>query len=442
MKFRTTALLLAALAAIAAYFFLVEEKHRKTNEAGRAENKKLFRYEPADIEKFVLINPAGERIVVEHVGSDWNVVAPVTAPGDGPEISSFIGQAIPGRMGEEIANVANLADYGLDKPFASLILYHRGAAAPDTLSVGDQTPTSSGSYVRLGTSRTILISRDFTHNLMNKTLLHFRDKNFLPFESDAIDALAIRTGAREIRLKREGDNWFFTGRHVRADRRKIEPYLSALTRGVIRQFVRENLNALAQYGLKPPAHELILTRGAETTRIAFGAKTQDEVYAVRTGLENVILLEAKLLDAFNWNPENVRAMNLAFFQVDSIRTIRYETPDTLVVLKKNGNTWSTSGTDTLAVQSNQVNALIGTLNSVTFEKILTEPLLDGEPRLAKFTLRVTLEDSNGAVLDQITLAEPLHGNEIGASSSADAVGTLATGTFEGIDAICKRIVKN
>jgi len=338
--------------------------------------------------------------------------------------------------------VANLADYGLDKPFASLILYHRGAAAPDTLSVGDQTPTNSGSYVRLGTSRTVLISRDFTHSLMNKTLLHFRDKNFLPFESDAIDALAIRTGAREMLLTREGDNWFFTGRHVRADRRKIESYLYGLTRAVIRQFVREDLNALAQYGLKSPAYELVLTRGAETTRIAFGAKTQDEVYAVRTGLENVILLEAKFLDAFNWNPENVRAMNLAFFQVDSIRTIRYETPDTLVVLKKNGNTWSTSGADTLAIQSNQVNALLGNLNSLKFEKILTEPLLGGEPKLAKFTLRVTLEDSNGAVLDQITLAEPLHGSEIGASSSADAVGTLATGTFAGIDSIYKRIAKH
>jgi hypothetical protein len=89
-----------------------------------------------------------------------------------------------------------------------------------------------------------------------------------------------------------------------------------------------------------------------------------------------------------------------------------------------------------------VNALLGKLNSVTFEKILTEPLLSGEPKLAKFTLRVTLEDSNGAILDQITLAEPLRGSEIGASSSADAVGALATGAFAGIDAICKRIPKN
>jgi hypothetical protein len=442
MKFKTTAILLSALVAIGAYFFLVEEKDRKAKEDGRTKNRELFRYEPTDIEKFDLINSAGERVEVEHTGSDWKVVFPVTAPGDEPAISSFIALAVPGLRGEEITNVASLADYGFEKPFATLILYHRGAAMPDTLYVGDETPTSSSSYVRIGTSRTVLISRVLTHSAMKKSLLHFRDKNFLTFDRDAIDALMIRAGTRRMQLKREGKDWFFADRHVRADRRKIEPYLTELTRAVIRRFIREDLEALAQYGLKTPANELTLTCGAETIRIAFGSLTEDEVYAVRTGLDKVICLEARLLAAFNWNPENMRAMNLAFFQNDSVKVITYETPDTAVVFTRIGNKWSTTGADTLAIQSIEVNALLRKLDAVTFDTIVREPLLSGEPKLTRFKLRVTLEDASGSVLDQITLAEPVPGSEVGASTSANALGALAKGTFDGIHMIFERIGAN
>jgi hypothetical protein len=438
MKFRTTAILLAVFVAILAYFFLVEEKKRSVSEKERTESRRILPYEPGDVERFIFINQGGERVEIERSGSTWNVVSPVVTLADAPAIGSFLGQTVPGRKGNEIAGVASLAEYGLAPPFASLMIYHRGAAEPDTLYVGDQTPTSSGCYVRLGSSNTILIATNLTHGVMNKSLLHFRDKNFLAFESGAIDGLAIRSGSKELRLAREGSGWYVADRRVRADRRKIEAYLTELTRAVIRQFVREDLEALEQYGLKAPVKELLVTHGGETTRIAFGAKAEDEVYAVRTGLDKVIRLESKLLEPFEWNAAALRAMNLAFFQSDSVAFFTYETPDTTVVFKKTGGTWSASGADSASVQSNEVRALLWKLGSATFDEIVKEPL-PGGASLASPAIRVTLTNATGATLDQITLAEPVRGTETGASISANAIGALRQGTFDDIRTIFKRI---
>ena len=98
MSFKaTTWILLAALVAIVGYFFLVDEKNRAQSVAERKLSTKLFRYRPEDVERFILINPKGERIEVARSGSGWKVVSPVEAPGAGPEISSFVDQIVPGR---------------------------------------------------------------------------------------------------------------------------------------------------------------------------------------------------------------------------------------------------------------------------------------------------------------------------------------------------------
>jgi len=440
MRFKSaTWIMLAALVAIAAYFFLVDEKDRKTREREYKSGRKLFSYTRAELERFVLINPKGERIEAARSGSDWKVVSPVEAPGDQPEIASFLDQVIPGRRGVELSGARNLADYGLEKPFATLILYRAGAAAPETLFVGDKTPTSSNSYVRLGSTGSVRISSELTHNVMNKGLFHLRDKNFLPPGSESIRAVAIRNGRKTLKLEKQGAYWWFTSRHVRADRARVESYLSRLTDAVIHRFVREDTEDLKPYGLKASAEEITLTNGPETVTILFGKKEDGLVNVVRTGLDKVIMLEASLLEPFEWNIDNLRAMNLAFFEEDSVKTVRYETPDTSVVFTKAGAAWNKAGAGAATMRSWEVSGLLHRLESATFTKTIGQPLPGEEKGPERYLVRVTLEDAGGAVLDRITIASPAKDTEIGASISAGGAGSLKQGTAEELEAIFKRI---
>ena len=441
MRIRTTTwILLAALAAVAAYFFLVDQRAQQAKEREHHERAKLFPYARTDVARFILINPLGERVGVEHGDSGWKVISPVEAPGDRPAIESFLDQVVPGRTSGEIADVGNLADYGLDKPFATLIMFHAGAAAPDTLFVGDKTPTSSNTYVRIGSTKDVVISSMLTHSVMNRGLFHFRDKNFLPPGYESINALAIRTGRGTLRLKKEGAFWWFAERRVRADRTKIEAYLSRLTDAVIYAFVREDTKDLAPYGLKAPARAITLSKDQETVAIAFGKEENELVDVVRTGLDKVVQIDSSFLDVFTWNAANLRAMNLTFFLEDSVKTVRFETGDTSAVFKRTKTKWSTASGDTLSIKWFEVNGLLRKLDALRFNRILAEPLPPGEPRTSPFLVRVTLEGAGGSVLDRITIAPAADNAETGASTSANAVGSLPTGTDGELKAILKRII--
>ncbi len=439
MKFKaTTWILISALAVVAGYFFLVDEKHRAREVAERTLGSKLFPYRADEVEGFVLVNPKGERIEVVRDGSGWKIVAPVETRGAGPEISSFVAQLVPGSRSSELLDVRNFADYGLEKPFATVIVRRSGDAVSDTLFVGDATPAGSKCYVRLGSAPSVILSNELTRNLMNKGLFHLRDKNFLPEGFAGIDAIEIRSGSKRIRLVKEAGYWLLAPKRTRANGRVIESYLSRLTDAVIHEFAREDTSDLAPYGLSSPAGEIVLTEGRETMTVAFGNRKDDLVYAVRTGLGTVVALEEKLLEPFEWTAAGLRAMNLAFVDEDSARTLRYETSDTSIVFERAGREWRIAGRETAPIRKAAVNTLLRKLNETAFDRILKEPLpVDGV--FETFSLRVSLADARGTAIDRIAITVLSDGSERGASASANALGSLAPGTAAGIEAIFQRI---
>ena len=105
------------------------------------------------------------------------IVHPTRTPASKSTIDSFLFQIVPGLKMEVFPAAANLGDFGFDDPFATVILSAAGSRYPDTIYVGDKTPTSSKCYIRLGSSRDVIITRELTHNVMNKNLFHLRDKN-------------------------------------------------------------------------------------------------------------------------------------------------------------------------------------------------------------------------------------------------------------------------
>jgi hypothetical protein len=435
-----TRILLGVLAVIIAYFFLVEQKHRRAEvEKTRAE-RRLFTFPADSVQKFILFNPDGERIEAERNDGGWTITAPVVTTGDGPTIDALLRQIVPGRRNEELTDVPDLSAYGLEKPFATIILFTKGGSTSDTLFVGDKTPTSSNSYVRLGSSRNVFISTETTHNVVRKSLYHLRDKSFLTFNAESVNAVAVRRGGKTLDLTRIGRYWWFTNPRVRANRTTVEQYLTRLTGTIVRAFPRENTDELSPFGLERPVREITLTRGSEKTTVTFGKKENDQVYALRTGLDKVTLLDAKLLDVFDWNMRTLRAKNLAFFDPDSVGMLTYETPDTSLVLRRTAGKWTAAGADSIAASKSYiVDAMLRKLTTATFDTILAEPALAGDKRLEKWTLRVTVRDAVGGVIDRITLAQPNADGEVGTSQTANVLGGLKTGTFREINDTFKRI---
>jgi hypothetical protein len=273
---------------------------------------------------------------------------------------------------------------------------------------------------------------------MNKGLFHLRDKNFFPERRASVDRIEIRSGPERIGLVKDAAHWRIGPRRARANGPLIESYLTRLGDAVVHEFVREDTADLASFGLLPPAGEIVLTEGGETMTVAFGSRKDHLVHAVRTGLDKIVAVEAELLEPFAWSAADLRAMNLAFIDEDSVRTLRYETPDTSIAFERADRAWRVAGRATPAVRTAEVNALIRMLRDAAFERILKEPLpVDGV--FERYSIRVVLADARGTVIDRIAITVRGDGSEIGASVSSNALGALARGTAAGIGAMFERI---
>ncbi|UCF06794.1 MAG: DUF4340 domain-containing protein [bacterium] len=424
MKFKTTWILFAVLAAIAAYFFLVEEKRRKADERERLQSRIMLPYEASEVERIVLFNPMGDRIEMKRTDTGWSIIAPVRTNGAATTIELLLKQTVPGQILERITDVAHMADFGLAEPFATVILFPTGKPLPDTIHIGDKTPTSSRCYVRLGDSDTILVTRDMTYNVMNKSLYHLRDKFFIDLDTETVTDIHIKTGPEVIHLRKDGRYWWFTDQGVRADRMKIEPYLTRLSESLIQEFITEGTEDLGRYDLDDPERVLTISTPSDEYRIAFGNHPDHSIFVLRNGLDNVVVLTEDLSYIFDLGRRELRAENLCFFDPFGVHMIRYEWSGAEIVLEAAGNDWSFGGDESIVIRRYQIITLLRTLEALPFETILTEPLDEGDERLEEPLVRMDLFDEAGERIDRITIAEEDDSHYIGASLTANAIGRL------------------
>jgi hypothetical protein len=429
VKFKTTWILFAVCAAIAAYFFLVEERQRKTDERERLMSSRMFSYEASDVDRIVLFNPMGDRIEMERTETGWSIIAPVRTNGAATTIELLLKQTVPGQILERITDAAHMADFGLTEPFATVILYPTGSPLPDTIYIGDKTPTSTHCYVRLGSSDTILVTRDMTYNVMNKSLYHLRDKFFIDLDTETVTDLHIKAGPEDICLRRDGRYWWFAGKDVHADRMKIEPYLTRVAEALVQEFITEGTEDAGRFDLDDPERVLTITTPSDEYRIAFGNPPDNSIFVLRSGLDNVVVLTDDLSDIFDLGREGLRAMNLCFFDPYGVRKIRYGWRDAEIVLESAGNDWRFGGNESIMVRRYQVVSLLRILEVQPFETILAEPLDEGDGRLEGPLFTMELFDEAGERIDRITISEEDASHYIGASLTANALGRMSGETL-------------
>jgi hypothetical protein len=433
MRFKTTWILLAVLIIIIAYFIFIDERQRSMTEAERDSSRELFPYGPVDVQRLVFIAPEGDTIDIERSLDGWRITRPVVTPGSRSTIESILLQTVPGQKLEEYTDVEKLADFGLAEPFASVILFSADRAAPDTIFVGDKTATTDRSYVRIGGSRSVIITREMTRNVMNKNLYHLRDKNFLPYRTPAVEGFTVFGNGESYSLARFGQGWWIRPPGFRGDSGRVERYLDMLTEALIYGFPAEDLENAGTFGLAPAQKRLTVRAASGETEIRFGNRSEDMVFAARSGLDKVLLLKENLLKIFQWTPDDLRAMNLAFFDPASVKTLKLETPDSSIVIAERGGAWRFEGDDMRTLNGDSVKRLLDRFKRLTFTEITSEPLAISAFSLEEDSRIFTLLDARGEAVDIIKLSVSQEGYEMGLSRSADARGLLVRNAFDAIE---------
>jgi hypothetical protein len=302
--------LLLLLVGVPIIGYAVYEYKREPVDADKKD--KVFTGVASDqIEELTIKSEHGEQTTVKKNGTDWQIAAPVTAPGDGGEISgitSGLANLEQQRLIDE--NPADLAEYGLAQPRIEIAFKSGGQER--RLQIGRKTPPGTDLYAKLANEKKVFLISSYLEGTFNKKTFDLRDKAVLKLERDKIDKLEIATPQRTLQFTKADGEWSLAAPvKARGDFTTIDGLVSRLNTLQMKSIVTEDPARLAEYGVDKPQATVTIGSGSSQAVLIIG-KTGEEgvVYAKDQSRPAVITIEKSMLDDLTKDPAEYRQKDL------------------------------------------------------------------------------------------------------------------------------------
>ncbi|MDZ7859991.1 MAG: DUF4340 domain-containing protein [Candidatus Krumholzibacteriota bacterium] len=265
----------------------------------RDQRRLLSTNNPLDITKLVFKKSKEKRIEIEQSNSGWIITYPIKTKGSKFSIDLMIKSVFASRLRAVFPNVQDLSLYGLEDPECQILLFSKNSSKPDTLHIGDKTPTSKECYFRINSSNDVILSPEISILLKEKTLFHFRNKKLIDIENYNINKLTFRSSKGEFTLKKSNNDWNSDDISVPLKNVSIDNFLETLPKALIYKFPSENNDNLAAFGLENPDYSITIGTLDEDITIYFGNRVSDKIYARKSNRAGVLLIKSDILTVFN-----------------------------------------------------------------------------------------------------------------------------------------------
>ena len=198
--------------------------------------------------------------------SAWKIVEPFAAKASGWEVDRIARDLKD--LKYEISHKAgaqgglSAADAGLDPPHAAVTLMD-AADKSVTVEIG-KPASSSGSYVRLAGSDTIVVSKSNLRNLLKDKAVGYRDLQVWNFAPDSVRRIEIvdrsnAEGPTTYAFVRDAARWIMESPATAKATNKVNEAVTAISRLRVTNWQGDGKDRLAGYGLDPAALTVRLT---------------------------------------------------------------------------------------------------------------------------------------------------------------------------------------
>jgi hypothetical protein len=184
----------------------------------------------ADITKVELRKKDGGEVILVRGGSGkWQIAAQKPIHADQDAVSSML-STLSALNAERLIEdkAANLSQYGLTEPALEVGLTEKDGKTQELL-VGDDTPTGSAVYAKLGGDPRVFSIASYTKSSFDKTSNDLRDKRLLAVDSDKISRVELITKQQDIEFGRSKDEWqILKPKPLRADGFQVDELVRKL----------------------------------------------------------------------------------------------------------------------------------------------------------------------------------------------------------------------
>ena len=316
---RSTIALVLVLAGLGAYIYFVTWK--LPPDSGPQRDKVFASVQSDQIEELQVKAESGEVTTLKKDAGTWTLVAPIAGAASDSDVTT-VASALAALEIERVVdeNPADLKAYGLDMPRIEIDFKADGGKTSGRLRVGGKTPTGSNMYARRNDEPRVFLIAEYQNATLNKSTFDLRDKAIVKIDRNAVDGLAIVSGAasRTLELTKAGADWkLIKPLEARADAGMVEALVGRVETAQMKSVATENATPadLRKYGLDRPAVTVALRLGSAQATLAFGGQAgPDTVYARDTSKPVVVTVESALADEARKSADDYRRKDVFEFR--------------------------------------------------------------------------------------------------------------------------------
>jgi hypothetical protein len=411
MRWQTSAVLALLLVLVGGFYYLYEVRGAPERERAESRKGRVFSAEPADVTAVELKRP-DETVALTRDGDAWRVTAPIAARGNRATVDETLTTILTAKMDREIdAKPAALADFGLEKPAAQVVMTLKDGKQVG-LDLGAKSPTGVWVYAREHGKPAVFVLSDGVLREATRPVVDFRDRTILAFERRDVTGVDIVTETDTITVEPTGDKWRIT-RPVAlpADAADVNDLLEKLSTAKVKDFVAEAPRAREPYGLERPLRISVHTgkdkdRASRTLLVGRVDADKKGLYAMRDGETSVLLLPEEIAKLVPRNVAAIRNKQLVEFDRDRVARIDLESPKGAVTLVREKDRWTITAPHALPADQVEAGALLARLRELRAQGFLGDDAVAVARYVPRAAVKVTLTEQGGAATTVLLAPSP------------------------------------
>jgi Domain of unknown function (DUF4340) len=227
-----------------------------------------------------------EPLILSKASGTWAMTAPKAMAADQDAVTpviSSLSNLVSDRLIDDKSG--DLTGYGLANPGETITITKKDGKT-DTLLLGDDTPTQSGTFVKLANDPRIFTIPSYTKTGIDKTAKDLRDKRMLTFNSDKLTRVTLnavefgKSGATEWQILKP--------KPMRADSSQVDELVRKLKDAKIDPSVSDEDAKKAQSAFAGGARVATATTtdssGTQTLEIRSAGKDKDKTYYAKSSV--------------------------------------------------------------------------------------------------------------------------------------------------------------
>ena len=387
---------LAALGGV--LYWSNHHKPAETVQAAVDTPPKILSLNDSDVNRVELKKKDGADLVLQKKDGKWQITSPQQLRADDSAVSGMISSLSSlssDRLVEDKAD--NPGQFGLSSPALEIDV----SAKNDTrkLLIGDDTPTSSGSYAKLENDPRIFTIASYTKSNIDKGVNDLRDKRLLTADPDKVSRVDLNANGQQLEFGRNKDQWqILKPKPLRADSFAVDELVRKLTDAKMDLSSDDQKKAASAFASGKPVATAALTTDSGNQQLQV-RKNKDDYYAKSNIVAGVYKVSTDVGEGLNKKLDDFRNRKLFEFGYTDPDKIEIREGSKPYFLTKGGDDWWSGDGKKLDLAG--AESVLDKLRDLQAAKFVDSgfgtPILEAEvtSNSGKRTEKVQISKSNG-----------------------------------------------